>query len=96
MNSRHLVRLKTPEELSESNWIMTPDGYFKYDGNNRDYRNPPITPEMYPLLGKIVIVENDGRGVFQYTYKDSEDSFYISEGMISKHLDFEDYPEYLI
>jgi len=59
MNSRHLVRLKTPEELSESNWIMTTDGYFKYDGNNRDYKNPPITPEMYPLLGKIVIIEKD-------------------------------------
>jgi hypothetical protein len=97
MNSRHLVRLKTPEELSESNWIMTTDGYFRYDGDNRDYKNPPITPDMYPLLGKIIIIINNDDGVFKYIYRDSEEKFYyISEGMISKYLDFEDYPEYLI
>jgi len=86
-----LVQLKTPEELSESGWIMTPDGYYK------DKDNPYIIQDMYPILGNIVILKEPDTEAGYYIYSPSEfPDFLVTEDMIKRHLDFDDYPEYLI
>ena len=83
-----LIKMKTPEELSESGWIMTPDGYYK------DKHNPYLIKDMYSLLGKIIIVDEPDKENGYYLYKTPP--FLVSEDMIKEHLSFDDYPEYLI
>lgn len=84
MEDIEVVRLKSLTELLDTGWEFDSDG---------DLHNEEsiifISRDMYHLLGKIIKVE-DG------AYCEGKNNWSISDYMVSKYLDKELYPEYLI
>ncbi len=87
-----VIRMKTMNQLNESGWAMASSGILYL--LSEDHSENSITPQMFPLLGKVILIKDYDGASGNYVFNGK--LYWISLEMIAEIYDEIDYPEYFI